>query len=472
MFIIVPLAMLFGGCIDEPLKDTEDTSPVEDSDSSTETADETGDTDTDETGDTDTVETGDTDTDEAAFITEAFDCTPNTQPLGVAAGTDLLKVTLSDADAICNDGSPAVMYVRKAATLNAAENWVFHLQGGGGCGGTDCANRWCERNEKMTSTKTPDGMMQKGILYRGEHPAFGVFNQLGDANQVYLYYCSSDNWAGTQIDVTVEADDDVPAFRTHFQGTAIIDAALAALEAGVTTDDGSIEMPPLAAGASALWTGTSGGCQGVLNTGDRVAEHLDSIGVNTWLVCDANFSPTTLDLPAGPALESYVESRKARFAKTSMYAQPLLDQSCLAFHSEEDAYLCEWPGYVASNHIASAPLFVRMSLADSTISNGYLDAGFSIEEFASGVRSLMLRASSTPGNEPPPRPIAVYGPGCTQHVGITSDEWFLHTTIMVNETPVSVHDALLGWINGMDVVAVDTVPPSLSFCGETTEDTH
>ena len=147
-----------------------------------------------------------------------------------------------------------------------------------------------------------------------------------------------------------------------------------------------------------------------------------------------------------------------------------MDQSCIDAHNAEDVYLCEWPGYVLSNHIVEAPVFVRMSLADNSISKAFIDNGFSIQEFASGVRSNMLRASSEEGNEPPPRPIGVYGPGCTQHVGLTNTEWFFDTTIQVDDLSVSFHDAVVAWMGGINVVAVDTVPPSLSVCGETTEE--
>ena len=414
----------------------------------------------------DTAEVEDTaDVEEASFLTEAFSCTPDLDGSGVASGSDLMKVTLNSENALCNDGSPAVMFVRRAATVADEQNWVFHLQGGGGCGGSDCEKRWCERNEKMTSVRAPEGMLEKGILTRGPQ------NELGNANQVYVYYCSSDNWAGTQQNVEVDAVDEIPAFRIHFNGKGILEEVFSVLEAGAVSDGGEETLPPLVGGGWALWTGTSGGCQGVMNTADRTAEYLRSLGVSPWIVCDANYSPTTLDLPAGEALDTYVAQRKLRFEINQQYAQPAFDQSCLDAHPEEEEYLCDWTGYGLRNHIVEAPLFVRMSLADNTISKAYIDAGFTMEEFALGVRSLMLRSSSEDGNEAPERPIAVYGPGCTQHVGLTDNEWFFETLIYVNENPVSFHDAVVAWMGGMDVAVVDTVPPTNSVCGEATDDT-
>ncbi|MAA80083.1 MAG: hypothetical protein CL916_12580 [Deltaproteobacteria bacterium] len=402
-------------------------------------------------------------TSETLFITEALDCSPNLGN-GVQPGEDLLKVTLESDNAICNDGSPAIMYIRRATTVESESNWVFHLQGGGGCGGEDCATRWCSRNEKMTSTNAPSGMLEKGIFRRSD-------NTLGDANQVYLYYCSSDNWAGTQADVEIASSDETPAFRMHFQGYFILEEALSALTEGVVSDDGTETLPPLGGGGWALWTGTSGGCQGVMNTADRTAAALQELDISPWIICDANFSPTERVLPAGAPLDEYIESRKKRFEIGATYAKPALDQSCIDTHTDEEQYLCDWSGYVLSNHVVDAPLFIRMSLADGTISNEYQNSGFSIEEFASGVRSLLLSASSGEGTETGERPVSVYGPGCTQHVGLTNSEWFFDTVMNINGHEVTFHDAIVAWMEGRDVVAVDTVPPSISVCGTPTDET-
>lgn len=399
----------------------------------------------------------------ALFIREAFDCTPR-PGTGVDVGTDLKKVTLTAPEAICNDGSPAVMYVRAAATPAAANDWVFHLQGGGSCGGSDCAVRWCERNEKMTSTATPAGMKGKGIMRRGPQ------NELGDANQVFLYYCSSDNWAGTSRDAVVGPQGETDAFRLHFMGDAIIEAALGALEDGVSSDDGTQTLPALGGNGRALWTGTSGGCQGVANTADRFAARVGGLGLSPWIVCDANFGPVVEDLPPGAALDALIAQRQLRYSLSTAHANPSRDDSCEAAHGD-DPWVCEWSGYVLGNHITAAPLFVRMSLGDNTISDGYLDVGFDLADFASGVRSALLRAAAGGGLETPARSIAVYGPGCTQHVGLTNDDWFFEASIEVSGTALTFHDALVAWLDGATVVAVDTAPPTLSTCATVTDET-
>src|SRR4029453_3566540 len=52
----------------------------------------------------------------------------------VRKGTHLMKVTLAlvqHPDAICNDGSPGVIYVRRASVAPDENKWVLFLQGGG-----------------------------------------------------------------------------------------------------------------------------------------------------------------------------------------------------------------------------------------------------------------------------------------------------------------------------------------------------
>src|SRR5688500_17576817 len=102
----------------------------------------------------------------APFLTEVTCDDPGDPGTGIGAGAALPKVTLDDyPDAVCNDGSPGVMYVRAASAPEFATRWVFHFQGGGGCGADfqTCKDRWCSANNgagqhrpRMTSASTPE----------------------------------------------------------------------------------------------------------------------------------------------------------------------------------------------------------------------------------------------------------------------------------------------------------------------------
>src|SRR3954471_4212683 len=62
---------------------------------------------------------------------------PLTAP-NVTSG-ELRKIVINSPGAVCNDGTPAVMYVRAAAPGasepdgSSANRWVIHLEGGGSC---------------------------------------------------------------------------------------------------------------------------------------------------------------------------------------------------------------------------------------------------------------------------------------------------------------------------------------------------
>ena len=237
----------------------------------------------------------------------------------------------------------------------------------------------------------------------------------------------------------------------------------------MTTDDGTTMMPRFEGDGYALWTGTSGGCLGVAHTADRFAVRAAARGFRPYSVCDANFGPTAAELPAGEALDAFTENNETRYEISDAYASMLMDESCVEQNADNPS-LCIQAGYVLANHVVGAPLFVRMDFGDEAIGESYLVAGFSRREFGQGVRRALLRAAAGEGIETPPRPIGVYGPACGQHVGLTNDDWFFGSTINVDGEELSFHDAVVAWMEGRDVVAVDTAPPSLSMCSAVTDD--
>ena len=113
----------------------------------------------------------------------------------VTPGNDLHRLTLRDPNALCNDGSPAVLYIKPAQDPAHSSEWVFHLQGGGNCGGyEECRGRWCGEDfydaAKMSSQWNPDSIKGQGVFSTSPD------NSFSGANQVFLYYCSSDNLIG------------------------------------------------------------------------------------------------------------------------------------------------------------------------------------------------------------------------------------------------------------------------------------
>ncbi len=150
---------------------------------------------------------------------------------GLAAGADLARITVDTRrypGAICNDGSPAVYYVRLWSGEENRDKWLIMLQGGGSCGsGQACAERWCSvatnfGMDKMTTTLSKPSINGGGIL------APGVQNRFGGWNTVLVYYCSSNGWTGRKSDLEYAATNGSVsvAYRMHFRGADFLDAVL------------------------------------------------------------------------------------------------------------------------------------------------------------------------------------------------------------------------------------------------------
>lgn len=110
---------------------------------------------------------------------------PNAVPIGAsqlvpcnpATASCFSRVTIPGAqfpDAVCNDGSPGVFYVRPGVGLDQ-DKWVIHLQGGGACKDFEsCAERWCGQQgnvpysaNKMSTDWDGDGVGDLAINVSG-----------------------------------------------------------------------------------------------------------------------------------------------------------------------------------------------------------------------------------------------------------------------------------------------------------------
>ena len=331
---------------------------------------------------------------ETPLFSEALDCV-DTPESSVVTGTSFKRVTLSGENAICNDGSQAIMFIQRAATVAGEQNWSINFQGGGGCIGEDCAARWCSGgDDRMTSSSAPNGSEFEGIFSQDQA------NLRPDANKVFLHYCSSDNFAGQRSDVIIAATDTVPEFRIHFQGANILNAAMDSLELGAVSDDGTVSLPPL--GGSGLFTisGTSAGCGAVSKQGDRLATRAKGLGHTTQLICDGNFTPDIPFLPDDDRRDTVAAAIESAWSDRNENHDPLRDESCVELQTEAP-WRCDVPSYVLANHITESPIFVRMDLGDPTISNNYINNGYTAAEFASGVRDGLISASQGTGIEQP-----------------------------------------------------------------------
>ena len=385
---------------------------------------------------------------------------PGRYPNQLAPGTGLARLTMKDPEAVCNDGTPAVLYVR-----GGSDDWVMHLQGGGTC--TDfasCAERWCGTGyhdaSKMSSRWAPDEIEAIGLTSTDDRNAFA------DATQVFFYYCSSDAWTGTSFADLVS--DDGRELVIHRRGHAILEAALEQLRSPVGSDDGRQTLPDLDDARSLLFTGTSGGSAGAQENLDWVRSRMPD-DVPVYGVFDAAFSPRPETLPDGPRQRIERETRAMiEGLNDASSFLPFADESCVeALGGTDDAWKCHDPASFVYDHVTT-PFLARQDYRDPLILGNYTRAHVTEAEFAKAVRESLLSLAELPSRAAEGAAMSVapsaYGPDCGQHVALESHAWFFDAAIEADGVPVSLHDAIVRAVDDGPVSIVDDVEGSRSVC--------
>ena len=422
-------------------------------------------------------------TSDVALVGEALDgACPEGSKLpgnGVTPGSDLRRVTLSDyPDAVCNDGSPAIMYVRRAAAPAAESSWVIFLQAGGSCNDwEECRNRWCSHESaydaaKMSSRFAPEATKGGGLLARGPANAFG------NVNQVYVYYCSSDQWTGRRDDAVLsDPEGSGPDFRLHFRGFSIVEAVDDALRKGVTSDDGVETLPKLTEATRILFGGSSAGSSGMTHALDWwAARYPDAEHVGLLDASTDPYPEDIVDPVFAPQYEAVLPNRHAQVFEELWNSH--LDESCLAAHTGDDAYLCSLGSHARLNHVTT-PFFVRQDLRDPVSFGAFKAAGVSLEDYANSLATTMDRYTAmldtAEEKSAMSRAPGVYVTNCEQHIAALNGGWFgtaasPATVELPGGMPITLHDALGAWITGTSIQAIDTEPSTKSVCIMTTSE--
>lgn len=378
-------------------------------------------------------------------IDEALDCAPTPTPF-TDQGNTHYKLTLTDPDATCNDGTPGIIYIKPASSPQANNLWIMHLQGGGSCRTpAECTTRWCEVSGRMSSRGTPNSIKSGGIFSTDSR------NTAAQANQVFVYYCSSDNFAGRSTGFVVESPEHT-AYEVDFNGDAIINAVLDVLEAGAVSDNSQVVLPPLTDASTFILSGSSAGCTAVAFQGERVAQRLSTHDVETRLICDGSLSPLPENLENPETVSALITSRSQSFGERMAMQHLNLDESCLAETEPDEVYLCETAGWVLPNHIKTVPLFINADQTDPLISAAYQSVGLPMDEYAAGVRDALEGAARADT----PVPISVYGHRCNVHTALHITDRFLDWAVTLDNEQLTLHDALGRWFLGEHVVAIES----------------
>ena len=392
-------------------------------------------------------------------------------------GTPMVKYTLTGANSVCNDGTPAIMYIRPGNAhydrgcgitdenpqYSKTNKWVIHFQGGGGCrDNDDCWERWCgnEINAKagrMSSLGTPEAAhINSGIFSRNSS------NHFSHWNHVFLFYCSSDNWIGSASQsLTTPAGT---AYSIEFNGEHIVNDVFQTLLSGPTQADPhpadtfyDTALPSLANAEEVIISGDSAGSVGMRHHIDKLATLLTSFNPNMIVraVVDAAVPPALFHpgilwpgAPVSPVdYNDFLLTEMEPSIRTLWGADnSALDTSCLT--TAINPMDCYDTTNTLINHITT-PFFVRMDLSDPlgaqrsrtyqnfTSSQDYLSA-------------LYNQLTSLPTVATPPIAPGVFGPNCGMHVAILENPGFFQAAV-VNAAGIpglSFHDLLQNWLTG------------------------
>ncbi|HJQ22848.1 MAG TPA: pectin acetylesterase-family hydrolase [Blastocatellia bacterium] len=436
----------------------------------------------------------------APNIAQALACGKIGEAEGVSPGTDLFRVDIdlrNFPNAVCNDGTPATMFVRRFAKKRDKNKWVIFLLGGGNCTNVlDCAERWCSintgygANKMSTSFLTAQGAARsikgEGIFSRDDS-----INNFAGWNHVYIFYCSSDNWAGSASNVHLSGTDSSGHqldYSINFRGADILDAVIATLQrepAGEpvsyrdTTSGDDLVLPDIDKAELVLFTGSSAGGEGVKQNVDRVGELLRKTNKNckkanncsfVYLgLIDANYPPSlrSVDLTqatfcTAPPLrctyeDIYVNRWNQEFIATYNARG---DESCVKWHQQNapgTEWMCADSQHVVNNHLTT-PLFIRFDLQDPNLSGKFQDQHLTtLTQFGQLTHDQLLAfenldsfaeegsARSGGARLSPP---GVFGPQCAQHYGLSVSPPFFAVTVVDAGKRYSFHDLLWNWVQG------------------------
>lgn len=430
-----------------------------------------------------------TSTASAATLDQTLACGRPGEAGGLAAGTGLSRVTIDNRsypEAVCNDSSPGVFYVSRYTREADRNKWVIFLQGGGGCiDGQDCARRWCSSGtnfgmDKMSSSLSKPGIDGNGVFDRRET------NRFGGWNQVLIYYCSSDNWAGNKLNNLSATSDSGAAIQydIHFRGAKIVEAVLDTLQRPSGGRKRAIGLPPsttpampdLDEATEVLFSGSSAGGGGVRNNADKVGAILRAKNVHCSgssgcpliyrAAVDASFGPNSEDLDftqstfcaSDPSLCSYEGVFVDRYVSVVLGAWGAqFDDSCEAWHRANapgTEWRCADGEHLFAHHISSE-LFGRQDLQDQLISGNFVEAGLGSAVDFGNFQEADLRelpTNSTRAEEGPSaaggKSVGVFGPQCTDHESFTSNRAFYEVKVTQSGVPYSFHDVLWNWWSG------------------------
>ncbi len=368
-------------------------------------------------------------------------------------------------NAVCNDGSPGLYYVRPGDS-----NWLIYLDGGSQCNNHgNCLARWCDVGDSydhtdMSSEGAPTHNDLGGLFSEVEANPFSTWTH------VYIHYCSSDLWTGAASDAATLVDTgdagDTTDYAIRFNGHDIVHAVFDELLAPTRRSE-LATLPPAADMQRILFAGGSAGGLGVIWNGDSVATRIRSVAptadVRLGVVAGIAMGLQGATDPWGPiaAPEAFVLSIQGMYGLGTTAADVFskakydgfLDESCQAAHPD-DGWWCADAVHVLS-HQVETPFFVAQDQLDpvwftslDTIIDGHdgPDNGLMTSAFQEeATRDLVTSFASIEDPATPSAyldggvPVGWYMPRCAEHDGYgRNNDLFLGYDVDTSNGPPDV----------------------------------
>ena len=402
-------------------------------------------------------------------------------------------------DAVCNDGSPGVFYVREG-TGNDVNKWVIHLQGGGSCrDGETCTERWCGQQGIYTANKmSTEWNGVAGVSDMPTHASAGGMATMNPANSfhtwthVWAYYCSSDTWMGRENDVAFSGS--AGSFTMHTRGHTTLSAMRRMLRKNNAANPGwtaaaGYTVPDLDDATDIIFSGTSAGAMGAIANVDWFLTPFTN--ANRFFVLDGNMDISDTALTSN---DVWIDTDNDGVGENRYYSQRITETVALwapgGYFSDIDAFTdatcrgtyepmnrmdrCTQLSTMLRLNIGGVPIietetFVRVDLYDEVLKKKYIEHpnghGFSLltggqsgtpislDNFAALMRQTLKELYDDHDSV-----TGVIGPKCGQHVGIENSHAFgVKTTPDTDETvtprveiagtQTTVHDAVWDWLN-------------------------
>ena len=437
-------------------------------------------------------------------------------------GPDCLHRAVIDTNAfpnaVCNDGTPGVFYVR-AGTGDDVNKWVIHLQGGGVCqDGQSCSERWCGQQGIYTANKMSTDWNGDGISDMPAHAAAGGMASMNPANNfrtwthVWAYYCSSDSWMGRNNNVAFNGG--VVPFTMHTRGHNILLAMRRMLRKknaanpAWTAADG-YSVPNLDKATDIIFSGTSAGAKGAIMNVDWFLAPFTN--ANRYFVLDANMDMSDTALISN---DVWIDTDNDGLGDNGYYSQRITDTvaewapggyfndinaftdtTCRAFYEPINRMdRCSQFSTMLRLNIGGVPIietetFARVDLSDTVLKKRYIEHpnphGFSLliggqsgTQINTDDFVVLMRQTLKELYDDHDSVTGLIAPKCGQHVGLEDGHTFFFKAtpdtddtatprVEIPGTQTTVHDAIWDWLNlGGSPVALrrlDTDDPGVRF---------